>query len=144
MRVEVVCHANICRSPVAAALLEKATGVPVHSSGLEATPGQPADVRMVELLGRELPSMQTHRSRRFAAAGQENPDLILVMERSHRLRLIDLVPQLAGRTMLFGHWLDGTNEIADPFGLGDDEYAVTVARLRKAATAWGERLSRIW
>lgn len=143
MRIEVVCHANICRSPVAAALLRQGTGVHVTSSGLRATPGQPVDRRMLALIGKELPCVLEHRSSRFDPGNRPHADVILVMEHVQKLQIVNLLPQLAGRTMMFGRWLEGAADIVDPFGLSDREYALTIARLRMAATAWVERLSGI-
>lgn len=141
MLVEVICHANICRSPVAAALLAPTPGLKVKSSGLHAVPGQLADARMIEILGGELSSLLEHRSCRFADRNQPSADLLLVMERSQRRHVIDLSPHLAGRTMLFGHWLVDEQEIADPFGKDDADYEFAIGRLRAAASTWLERLS---
>jgi len=143
MIVEVVCHANICRSPVAAAFLERAAGFQVRSSGLLATPGLPADARMREWLGDKLPSLHLHRSTRFGPQRLPTADLILVMERDQRLRVINLVPHMAGRTMLFGQWLAGEQDITDPHGLSDEKYTIAIERLRDAAVTWIERLARM-
>lgn len=143
MIVEVICHANVCRSPVAAALLEKIPGIQVNSSGLHAVPGQPADPRMIEFLGDELPSLLVHRSRRFGDLKRATADLVLVMEPGHRKSVFERAPHLAGRTMLFGHWLEGERNIADPFGQDDVDYSYAIGRLRAAASTWIEHLSGI-
>ncbi|MDP3196191.1 hypothetical protein [Tabrizicola sp.] len=141
MIVEVICHANICRSPVAAALLEQTSGLHVKSSGLHAVPNQPADRRMIEFLGGELSSLLGHRSSRFSDRKHPTADLVLVMERSQKRHVLELVPHLTGRTMLFGQWLEGEPDIADPFGRSDADYEFTIGLLRVAASTWLERLS---
>lgn len=143
MIIEVVCHANICRSPVAAALLKGPIGAEVRSSGIEAVPGKPADPYMVGLLAAELPSLKTHRSTLFTAETARSAELILVMEMSQRSFVLSLFPQAAGKTMLFGHWLDGQRQITDPFGGDDVAYAEAVQRLRLAASSWNSRLAGI-
>lgn len=143
MIIEIVCHANVCRSPVAAALLKSQTAMDVRSSGLHASPGQPADPNMVGLLGKEFPSLRTHRSARFDANSARSAELILVMELSQRAQIVANLPQAAGKTMLFGHWLEGQREVADPFGQEYAAYMDAITRLRLAAAAWTERLSGV-
>lgn len=80
----VVCTANVCRSPVAAALLARdlaAVGVEVTSAGTEAVPGMPAAPEAVEVVRRELGLGLEHRSRPLTAALLEQADLVLTMTR---------------------------------------------------------------
>lgn len=141
MIIEIVCHANVCRSPVAAALLQSQTGLQVRSSGLHASSGQLADPNMVEMLDNEFPSLRTHRASRFDVEIARSAELILVMEVAQKTQIVSAIPQAAGKTMLFGHWLDDQREIEDPYGREPAVYLDAIARLRSAASAWTERLS---
>jgi protein-tyrosine phosphatase len=83
----VVCTGNICRSPMAAALIAqrlRAAGVPVNvtSAGL-ATADQPADPLAASAVARHGGDVGEHRSRRLDAAEVAGADLILGMERLH-------------------------------------------------------------
>ena len=57
-RLLVLCEANICRSPLAASLLQKLTNARVDSAGLTARPDDPADpvyLDMAQTLGLTCP-----------------------------------------------------------------------------------------
>ncbi len=118
--VLVVCTANICRSPVAAALLSghlKAQGlgrrVLVHSAGTGvAASGAPADPRMVALAAQRGVALRRHRSRAVDKDLLTSVDLILGMEQVHLDAVIDLAPEYAEICEL----LDGNGTpIADPY-----------------------------
>lgn len=142
MRIEVVCYANICRSPVAAELLRErsSSNVEVRSSGLFAQEGAHVDPVMLSRLQDRFPNMHTHSSRRTSVVALTEVDLVLVMERSHKAFLSASAPYLAGRVMLFGTWRAGQEEIADPIGLNERAYDLALAALEDAAAAWCDKL----
>ncbi len=105
-----VCTGNICRSPLAQALLRKqlrslsdAVGAPadfsrVGSSGLGAVVGAPVDPAVLAL-GTELGvKLATHRARQFEPDHAENAHLILTATREQRDQLITLAPGASSRT----------------------------------------------
>lgn len=113
--VLVVCVGNICRSPVGAALLQKACPrIRVGSAGLAAVVGASADPAMSDAaseIGIDLSAhVATQLTRRLATAY----DLLLVMETSHRDEIRKLYPEVTGRTLLLGQWI-GPLEISDPY-----------------------------
>lgn len=87
MSVLVVCTGNICRSPMAAAVLAARLtelGVPVEiSSAGFVTDDRPAPPEVLDVLDARGLDVRAHRSRRLGAADLERPDLVLCMERRH-------------------------------------------------------------
>ena len=68
-------------------------------------------------------------------------DLLLVMEKSHRNEIAERMPQLVGRTMLFGQWIDGGIDLSDPYRRPRVIHDQTVALIRRAGAEWIARLN---
>ena len=141
-RVLVVCSGNICRSPLAAAILERelasAWGVAPHdlarlgwiveSAGTSAMPGSEASEHS-QTAAREVGlDLREHRARQLtqALAGSE-PDLLLGMSRGHVEALREA---RSGAAELFD---PSELEVADPFGGSLDDYRRVRAQLQRAA-----------
>src|SRR5437764_10905450 len=117
-----VCTGNICRSPLAAALLERALkergiDVTVTSAGTGAWDGAPAS-EGAYLVGLERGlDLSSHRARLLTRELVENADLILTMARHHRARVDELGGE--GRVFVLGEYAgrEGDDaEVSDPFG----------------------------
>jgi len=100
VRILTVCSGNICRSPAAALLLERALGdaVVVASAGTIARPGLMVSPEMAQLLADDLVPSYLFRSRRLAEAAIAEADLVLGLTREHRSRIVGLVPAALRRT----------------------------------------------
>jgi protein-tyrosine phosphatase len=139
----VLCTGNICRSPMAEALWRVAAArlrrtLPVFSAGLDALPGQPADLACVELLAERGIDLAEHRARRFTPADATRHELVLVMEPEHHRRIMAAAPTLAGRVHLLGRW--GAGPIEDPYGASRSEYEDCLGRLDRSIIAWLNRI----
>ena len=93
MRVLVVCTANVCRSPLAAAILRRrwdAAGLPaeVSSAGVRAMTGAPVCVMSQEVLGAPLAGA----AREITPDLVREADLVLTMEREQRSSVVRLLP----------------------------------------------------
>lgn len=93
MRVLVVCTANVCRSPLAAAILRRrwdAAGLPaeVSSAGVRAMRGAPVCVVSQEVLGAPLAGA----AREITPDLVREADLVLTMEREQRSSVVRLLP----------------------------------------------------
>lgn len=114
----VVCVGNICRSPMGEYLLRHKLadkpGLLVHSAGIGALVGKPADTAALELLNEHGIDAAPHIARQVDDQLLASSDLILAMEQRHLQHLYNMAPQVRGRAFLLGKWLDG-QEIPDPY-----------------------------
>ena len=66
-------------------------------------------------------------------------DLILVMERTHIEQICRIAPEVRGKTMLFGHWLE-QREIPDPYRKSEEAFVSVYQLIELAAKRWAEKL----
>jgi protein-tyrosine-phosphatase len=142
-----VCTGNICRSPLAAALLQRALAqrgmeaVEVTSAGTGAWDGAPVS-EGAYLVGLERGlDLSGHRARLLTRELVEGADLILTMARHHRAR----VDELGGerRVFVLGEYAGREGEeaeVSDPFGGDLDVYRETCAELEGLIDAVVERI----
>lgn len=99
-----VCTGNICRSPLAAAILQARLAdaeVRVSSAGTQGLHAAPMTRDAQRLARREgVPDDLTsaHRSRLLTEGMLFSPDLVIAMSREHRTRVLSLAPALMRRT----------------------------------------------
>ena len=146
-RILLVCTGNICRSPLAEALLTHAlrergaTDVGVTSAGTGAWDGAPAS-EGAYLVGLERGlDLSGHRARLLTREVVEQSDLVLTMARHHRARVQELGGE--GRVFVLGEYAGRSAdeaEVSDPFGGDLDVYRRTCEELEQLVAAVAERL----
>jgi protein-tyrosine phosphatase len=141
-QILVVCTGNICRSPVAAAMLKQlCPGKHIESAGLGAMVGQgvaPMARQLAEAVGLDVTG---HMARQLSHEMLQQADLVLVMSHGQRLAVGELSPAALGKTMLLGHWLEGDlAEIPDPYRKSEEVFQHVHRRLWHAAKAWAGKL----
>lgn len=142
-RILVVCAGNICRSPVAAALLAQA--LPdrrIESAGLGALVGYRVDPSAQQVAADDGLDLSRHRARQVTSGMLYAADLILVMSDGQRLAVGEQSPAVLGKTLLIGRWLDGGRgcEIPDPYRQRHEAFEHVHQLLKEAATAWANKL----
>ena len=136
-KILLVCTGNICRSPLAAALLQRALaergieGIDVSSAGTGAWDGAPVS-EGAYLVGLERGlDLSAHRARLLTRELVEQADLVLTMARHHRARVDELGGE--GRVFVLGEYAgrEGDEaEVSDPFGGDLEVYRDTSVELQ--------------
>jgi protein-tyrosine phosphatase len=138
----VVCVGNICRSPMAEALLRRALigqdGVTVASAGLGALVGYPASEHSVELMTNAGEDISGHRARQIHPDMVSAADLVLVMEAGHKRAIDDADPTARGKVHRLGEWQD--KDIADPYRQPKQAYIEALADIRQGVESWAEKI----
>lgn len=119
-----VCTANICRSPVAEAVLQaraKAQGLvnwEVSSAGTWATQRRGASEFSVEVVReREKIDLSQHRARMVTAEILADSDLVLCMESGHAEALRAEFPEQASKIYMLSQMVNNRRfNISDPYG----------------------------
>lgn len=135
----IVCTANQCRSPVAAALLQKelqngasTQAWQVESAGVWASPGKPAhqEMRRAALeVGLDLGAHRAHPIETLQPL--TNFDLILTMEQSQKEAIQIEFPQVSKRVYLLSEMAGIAYDIADPIGGAPEDFRLTVREIAR-------------
>ncbi|HET8724076.1 MAG TPA: low molecular weight protein-tyrosine-phosphatase [Anaeromyxobacteraceae bacterium] len=116
-RVLVVCVGNICRSPMAEAMLRARLGrrprFEVSSAGVGALVGYPADPFAVELMRERGLDIAAHRARQVTPELVAAHDLVLVMEKGHEGAVLSIAPAARGKVHRIGRF--GDFDVPDPY-----------------------------
>lgn len=142
--VLVLCTGNICRSPMAAALLERGvqergTDVTVKSAGIAAMTGYAADAHAIRLMAARNLDIQAHRAVQLDIKEALRSDLILVMSTDQRHHLESRWPLLQGRVYGLGYWDD--SDIDDPYRRGDAAFKEALVKIDTGVVQWLARIS---
>lgn len=137
----VICTGNICRSPMGERLLRQSLpGKKVDSAGVGALINHSADKAAIRVSEKHGLSLDGHQGRQFTRELAQSYDLLLVMEHSHLKQVTRIAPEARGKTMLFGHWLDG-KDIPDPYRMSDEAFEFVYQLIDQASKCWTARLS---
>lgn len=138
----IVCEGNICRSPMAEGLLASALpDVRLHSAGLSALVGQPADETAIDLLARRGIDIGAHRARQINRQICLESDVVLVMEKEQRRRLEKTYPETCGRVFRLGEFLD--QDVPDPYRQPPEAFRSALALIDKSISQWVPRIQRL-
>lgn len=135
-----VCTGNICRSPLAEALLAKEMPhLRVESAGVGALVGAPADPHAIAVAEQAGLDITGHRARQITGEMTAAFDLVLVMSQDHRTWLMRQLPGTSGKVYLIGHWDDGA-EVPDPYMRDRQAFEQAFGQIRQYVGSWQARL----
>ncbi|ABB12976.1 low molecular weight protein-tyrosine-phosphatase [Burkholderia lata] len=137
----VVCVGNVCRSPMAQALLDaRLPGVDVQSAGIGALDGQPADPHAIDLLRERGLDLAAHRARQVSSRHVTRADLILTMDLEQKRWLERRHPFLCGRVFRLGAAIHGF-DVPDPYLGPRASFEHSLRLIERGVDAWCTRIA---
>jgi len=138
----VICIGNICRSPMAEALLRRALpGTTIRSAGLQAMIGHPADPFAVQLMAEEGLDITSHRAQQISSQLVREADLILTMDREQKKAVESRYVESKGKVYRLGEF--GQYDIADPYREGIDSFRVAYRLIDDGVNLFAQRLGQM-
>lgn len=142
-KILMVCVGNICRSPMAEAILKhklsaKHPEISVTSAGIAALVGKAAHPIVQEILSSENIDCSLHQARQLTSVMLWEAELVLVMESDHRKEIECMFPNVCGKVHLLGKW--GDFEIPDPFRQSKQIFMDTHQLIIKGIDQWQQKL----
>lgn len=139
VRILTVCTGNICRSPMAEALLRARLGSDrfvVHSAGTRALVDKPMTAEAQDLairFGASDADVEHHRARWLREPIAEDADLVLAMSREHRTAAVEIAPRLLRRSFTVREFARLSSGLTDAQVKGSADAAGSGPRARLAA-----------
>lgn len=141
-RLIVICTGNICRSPIAEALLRARLGARVdhvESAGTGALIGYPADPLATAVAAEYGLDIRAHRAQQATLPLLASMDLILTLDQSHNDWINNQYPPLRGRVHKLLKWR-GNEDIADPFRQPREAFEASFQAIEAGVESWLAKL----
>lgn len=145
-RVIAVCVGNVCRSPMAQALLtvalrERGLGVAVSSAGVRACVGLPADPLSIQLMAARGIDISAHRGSQLLPKRVDEDTQLLVMSADQTQWIRRQRGRLGAQVACLGAFTGG--DIDDPVGGTRAQFARALAEIEAGVEAWLEHGWRV-
>ena len=143
-----VCTANICRSPMAMAILRSIVGGRaekwrIESAGTWAIEGMPSDPKTQNVLSERGLDIRSHRSRAVSKDLVNSFDLILTMEQGHQEALQIEFPSAAEHIYMLSELIGLRQNIGDPIGGTIADFQKTADEIEHLLTDGFETILRL-
>ena len=136
----VVCVGNICRSPMAEALLKKRyPHKNVDSAGVGALVGHSADPAALEIMAKQGIDITNHVAKQIDEGLAKKADLIFTMSDSQTKWIEERWPFCRGKTFKLGHWQD--KDIADPYKHEMSAFQTAYQDIVVSLEQWADKIS---
>lgn len=135
----VVCVGNICRSPMAEALLkQRFPEKNIDSAGVGALVGHSADSAAIKIMKEHNIDITTHVAKQIDENLVHKADLIFTMSDSQNKWIEDRWPFCRGKTFKLGHWSD--KDIADPYKHEMSAFMTAYKDIVNSIEEWQDKL----
>jgi protein-tyrosine phosphatase len=138
----VVCEGNICRSPMAEAILTAALpDTRIHSAGLNALVGNPADDNAIRLMRLRGLDISHHRAVQMNRELCLRSELVLVMSTEQRKQVEETYPTSNGRVYRIGEF--DKIDVPDPFNQSIAVFETALKLIDQGVRSWLQRIRQI-
>ena len=138
-RILVVCVGNICRSPMAEALLkQRFPNKIIDSAGVGALVGHAADPAALEIMTNQNIDITNHVAKQMDENLAKKADLIFTMSDSQTKWIEERWPFCRGKTFKLGHWMD--KDIADPYKHEISAFKTAYQDIVKGLEQWSDKI----
>ena len=141
----IVCTGNVCRSPMAEALMrhslaQRGIAATVFSRGLAAPTGRaPHPFALQTAADFGVPIAPDKRAAQVNPVDLRLAAVVLVMDKGHRHEVQQRFPAAGGKTFLLGHW-QGEQEILDPLQEPEAVFQAQWPVMQAACESWVDHL----
>lgn len=136
----VVCVGNICRSPMAEALLkQRYLHKNIDSAGVGALVGHSADPAALEIMAGQEIDITNHVAKQIDEGLAKKADLIFTMSDSQTKWIEERWPFCRGKTFKLGHWQD--KDIADPYKHEMSAFQTAYQDIVVSLEQWADKIS---
>lgn len=136
----VVCVGNICRSPMAEALLkQRFPNKNIDSAGVGALVGHPADPTALEIMTEQQLDITKHVAKQLDESLAKKADIIFTMSDGQTKWIEERWPFCRGKTFKLGHWKD--KDIADPYKHKKSAFQTAYQDIVDSLEQWSEKIS---
>ncbi len=150
LSVLLVCTANICRSPMAEALLKHLVSErpdsdqwTISSAGTWARPGIPASIFSQVAMQEKGLDIRAHQSQPVTEELLSRCDLVLTMESQQKEGLSLQFPQYSNRIYMLSEMVGPLQDVPDPIGGELSDYQTTARLLERYLSGGLERIYQL-
>ena len=136
----VVCVGNICRSPMAEALLkQRFPNKVIDSAGVGALVGHPADPAALEIMTKQQLDITKHIAKQIDESLAKKADIIFTMSDGQTKWIEERWPFCRGKTFKLGHWKN--KDIADPYKHEMSAFKTAYQDIVDSLEQWADKIS---